>query len=137
MQKRKLNLQTGTSDSNSAAVDEEVAQVAQVSDLYKNIIEPCDRQRGDDIPVSAFVPHKDGTYPLGTSKSDKRGIATHIPDWKPENCIQCNQCSFVCPHAVIRPFLADENEAKNVPEDFIMIDAKGANGYKYRIEIQM
>jgi len=116
------------------AVDEEL-ETTEVSDLYKNILEPCDRQRGDDIPVSVFVPYKDGTYPLGTSKVDKRGIATHIPVWKPENCIQCNQCSFVCPHAVIRPFLADEKEAENAPEDFIMIDAQGANGYKYRIEI--
>jgi len=114
---------------------DEKAESAHLSDVYKNIIEPCDRQRGDDIPVSVFVPYKDGTYPLGTSKVDKRGIATHIPVWKPENCIQCNQCSFVCPHAVIRPFLADEKETKNAPEDFVMIDAQGANGYKYRIEI--
>ena len=116
------------------SVDEDV-KTTKVSDLYKNIIEPCDRQRGDDIPVSVFVPHKDGTYPLGTSKADKRGIATYIPVWKPENCIQCNQCSFVCPHAAIRPFLADEKEVENAPEDFTMLDAQGAKGYKYRIEV--
>lgn len=116
------------------AVDEDVETV-ELSDLYKNIVIPCNRQRGDDIPVSAFVPHKDGTYPLGTSKIDKRGIATHIPVWNSENCIQCNQCSFVCPHAVIRPFMLNEEETANAPERFTMLDAQGAKGYKYRIEI--
>ena len=116
------------------AEDEEI-ETTELSDVYKNIVDPCNRQRGDDLPVSVFVPHKDGSYPLGTSKMDKRGIATHIPVWNPENCIQCNQCSFVCPHAVIRPFLIDEEEVKNAPEDFTMIDARGIDGYKYRIEI--
>ena len=115
------------------AAGEEVDE-AEYAEVYKNIVLPCNRQRGDDIPVSSFVPHRDGTYPMGTSKIDKRGIATHIPVWNPDNCIQCNQCSFVCPHAVIRPFMLNEQEAANAPENFVMLDAQGAKGYKYRIE---
>ena len=121
-------------NSEKAAIDE-INTPSEHSNLYKDIIEPCDRQRGDDLPVSVFLPYRDGSYPLGTSKFDKRGIATHIPTWIPENCIQCNQCSFVCPHAAIRPFLVNEEEAKKAPENFTMIDARGTSGYKFRVEV--
>ena len=76
-------------------------------DVVKNIVVPCNRQRGDDLPVSAFLPYQDGTYPLGTSKYDKRGIAAFLPQWDSTKCLQCNQCTFVCPHAAIRAYLVE------------------------------
>ncbi|WP_312636129.1 pyruvate:ferredoxin (flavodoxin) oxidoreductase [Oscillibacter sp.] len=103
--------------------------------VVKNIVIPCNRQRGDDLPVSALLPYQDGTYPLGTSKYDKRGIASAVPSWDPNKCLQCNQCTFVCPHASIRAYLVDEEEAKAAPAGFEMVDAKGAAGLKYRLQV--
>ena len=76
------------------------------------------RQEGDSLPVSAFIGIEDGTFPSGTAAFEKRGIAVNVPEWKVEKCIQCNQCAYVCPHAVIRPFLLNEEEVKNAPESF-------------------
>ncbi len=104
-------------------------------DVVKNIVIPCNRQRGDDLPVSALVPYQDGTYPMGTSKYDKRGIAAAIPQWDPNKCLQCNQCTFVCPHAAIRAYLVNDEEAQNAPAGFTMVDAKGAAGLKYRLQV--
>lgn len=84
------------------------------NDFIKNIQIPCNQQKGDDIPVSALVDYADGVFPLGTAAYEKRGIAPRVPVWIPENCIQCNFCSYVCPHAVIRPFVLTEQEAENV-----------------------
>lgn len=88
---------------------------ADVPDVIKNILVPINAQKGDDLPVSAFRGMEDGTMPLGTSQYEKRGIATHLPVWDKSECIQCNRCSFVCPHAVIRPYLLNEDEVKNAP----------------------
>ena len=104
-------------------------------EVVKNIVVPCNRQRGDDLPVSTFVPHRDGTYPLGTSKYDKRGIAASIPHWDPTKCLQCNQCTFVCPHAAIRAYLLDEAETAAAPAGFETVEAKGAKGLRYRIQV--
>jgi pyruvate-ferredoxin/flavodoxin oxidoreductase len=76
-----------------------------------NVVEPINNLKGDDLPVSAFTGREDGTWDNGTSEYEKRGIATNVPRWLPENCIQCNQCSYICPHAAIRPFLATDAEA--------------------------
>ena len=105
--------------------------------FINEILVPMTRQEGNDLPVSAFVDRVDGTFPSGTSKYEKRGIAVNVPHWKIENCIQCNQCSFVCPHAVIRPFLLNEEEQKNAPETFETKKGigKGADQYEYRIQI--
>ncbi|MDO5301311.1 MAG: pyruvate:ferredoxin (flavodoxin) oxidoreductase [Tissierellia bacterium] len=106
-------------------------------DFINDILVPMNRQEGNDLPVSTFVGREDGTFMAGTSRYEKRGIAVNVPKWKPENCIQCNQCSFVCPHAVIRPALLDEEEAAGKPETFETITAKGrgTEGYEYRIQI--
>lgn len=72
---------------------------------------------GDTLPVSAFEDSADGTYPQGASAYEKRGVAVDVPEWIPENCIQCNQCAFVCPHATIRPYLLNEDEAAKAPEN--------------------
>ena len=118
----------------SQAKDERTVD-ENLPDVVKNIVIPCNRQRGDDLPVSAFLDHQDGTYPLGTSKYDKRGIAAALPHWNPSKCLQCNQCTFVCPHAAIRAYLVDEEEAKSAPAGFTMVDAKGAKGLKYRLQV--
>ena len=105
--------------------------------VIKNILVPINAQKGDDLPVSAFKGMEDGTMPLGTSKYEKRGIATHLPVWDAAECLQCNMCSFVCPHAVIRPFLLDEGEVKAAPVDMTLVDAKGPglSGLKYTMGV--
>lgn len=85
-------------------------------DFVKNIADVCNAQDGNNIPVSAFTDYVDGTIPSGTAAYEKRGIAVNVPSWIPENCIQCNQCSYVCPHAAIRPFLMTADEAAKAPE---------------------
>ncbi len=106
-------------------------------EFIKNILDPIVKQKGDDLPVSTFVGIEDGTMPAGTAAYEKRGIAIQVPEWQIENCIQCNQCSLVCPHAVIRPFVLDEEEMANAPEDFETKPAIGRNlkGMGYRIQV--
>ncbi|WP_300689477.1 pyruvate:ferredoxin (flavodoxin) oxidoreductase [uncultured Oscillibacter sp.] len=126
----KVNIPAAWADAkNGRTVDE------SLPDVVKNIVIPCNRQRGDGLPVSALVPYQDGTYPMGTSKYDKRGIAASLPSWDPAKCLQCNQCTFVCPHAAIRAYLVDENEAQAAPAGFEMTEAKGAKGLKYRLQV--
>ena len=107
----------------------------EADDFFKNVLFPIILQKGDDLPVSAFDPR--GFFPTGTTKYEKRGIAVNVPKWIPENCIMCNQCSFVCPHASIRPFLADEAALKNAPESFVTKDAKSKDlaGLKFKIQL--
>jgi len=106
-------------------------------DFVRNIQRPIARHEGDELPVSAFSGMEDGSYPLGTTAYEKRGIAVMIPQWQWEKCIQCNRCSYVCPHATIRPFLLDQEEVKRAPEEFKTIKAigKGLEGYHYRIQV--
>ena len=110
---------------------------ADVPDVIKNILVPINAQKGDDLPVSAFRGMEDGTMPLGTSQYEKRGIATHLPVWDKSECIQCNRCSFVCPHAVIRPYLLNEDEVKNAPAGLELTDAKGPQlaGLRYTMGV--
>ena len=99
-------------------------------EFVKNVMIPINALKGDDLPVSAFLGREDGTFPAGTSKYEKRGIAIQVPEWIPENCIQCNQCAYVCPHAAIRPFLLNNEEFKNAPEG-IKNKVLKANGREY------
>lgn len=97
----KIDVPTGWSD----AEDEAAATVAvDEPDFVKNVLRPMSAQKGDRLPVSTFLDRPDGEFPLGGSKFEKRGVAINVPEWHSENCIQCNQCSYVCPHAAIRPF---------------------------------
>ncbi len=124
-------------DSWKTAQDAPVAEDIDKPEFISKIMEPMNAQMGDDLPVSAFVGAEDGTFPSGTSAYEKRGVAVTIPEWQIDKCIQCNQCSFVCPHAVIRPFLLDEEEKKNAPETFTTKPATGPQfkGYEYRIQV--
>ena len=94
-------------------------------------------QQGDKLPVSTFVGREDGAFPQGTAAYEKRMIAVDVPEWQIDNCIQCNQCSYVCPHAAIRPFLLDEAEAKNAPQGFFGKKAIGKqlDGLQFRIQV--
>src|SRR5680860_297210 len=103
--------------------------------FIKNILIPMNRQEGDHLPVSAFVGREDGTFPMGTSAFEKRGIAVNIPCWIAENCTQCNQCSYVCPHAAIRPVLINKEEIKNAPASFVSIAAIGTKDLNFSIAI--
>ena len=91
----------------------------------RTVADVVNAQNGNDLPVSAFKDAADGVIPAGTAAFEKRGIATHVPEWKPENCIQCNQCSFVCPHAAIRPFIMTEEEAAKAPASVKRVKGNG------------
>ena len=108
-------------------------------EFITKILEPINAMQGDKLPVSAFVGYEDGTFENGTAAYEKRGVAIEVPEWNIDNCIQCNQCSYVCPHAVIRPFLINEEESKNAPEGFVSKKAlgKGFEDYTYRIQVSV
>lgn len=114
---------------------DEAAEYRDEPEFVENVLRPIAALKGDTLPVSRFEP--DGTFPLGTSKYEKRGVAINVPEWIPENCIQCNQCSFVCPHAAIRPFLLTDEEKQVAPDGFVTTPAKGKElkGYHFRIQV--
>ncbi len=117
------------------APDEEEVK-AQVPEFIEKIMMPMLKQQGNTLPVSAFIGREDGTFPPGTAAYEKRGIAITVPRWNPEECIQCNQCSFVCPHAAIRPFLLDDDEVAKAPAEFRTNRAfgKGLDKLHFRVE---
>lgn len=108
------------------------------SDFIKNIVRPINAQAGDDLPVSAFKGREDGTWEQGTAASEKRGVAAFVPVWNADNCIQCNQCAYVCPHATIRPFVLDEAEQAKAPQ-FTSLKATGKQfaGMQFRIQVNV
>ena len=89
---------------------------ADLVNFVNTVVTPVSLMNGDKLPVSAFKGMEDGTFPQGSAAYEKRGVAVDVPVWHPENCVQCNQCAFVCPHAAIRPFAMNEEEAANAPE---------------------
>ncbi|NLJ40630.1 MAG: pyruvate:ferredoxin (flavodoxin) oxidoreductase, partial [Clostridiales bacterium] len=119
------------------AVDDETVTEDTRPAFVKNILDPIAKQRGDDLPVSAFIGTEDGSMPPGTAAYEKRGIAIEVPEWQIANCIQCNQCSLVCPHGVIRPFVLNDEEMAAAPKDFETKPAIGrtAKGLGYRIQV--
>jgi len=106
-------------------------------EYVRNILNPINAQKGDSLPVSVFANHANGSVPLGTSKYEKRGIAVEVPVWDANNCIQCNQCSYVCPHAAIRPFLLTKEENDNTPVNYKSKAATGKGMEKYSFSIQI
>ncbi len=140
-------------DMNNAAIDQGVNAIVEVpvpaawanaeggaaeaaatgNEFVDKLLVPMNRLEGDNLPVSAFAGHEDGTFPSGTAAYEKRGIAIDVPEWKPETCIQCNQCAFVCPHAAIRPVLMTEEEAAKAPATLPTKPAVGAKDLKFSI----
>ena len=121
-----------------APFDENAAE-ADVPAVVENILRPVNAQKGDSLPVSAFAGYEDGIIDMGLTAYEKRGIAVKTPAWNAEACIQCNRCAFVCPHAAIRPYLLDQNEAQNAPEGFTTVALKGGKnlpeGTRYAIQV--
>lgn len=118
------------------AKDEAKAEAATKPEFITKVVEPMNAQQGDKLPVSTFVGREDGSFPHGTAAYEKRGIAFSVPEWKPENCIQCNQCSFVCPHAAIRPFLmTDDEKAKVGNIETLAAMGKGLEGLQYKMQV--
>jgi pyruvate-ferredoxin/flavodoxin oxidoreductase len=116
---------------------DDLGPIKEEPDFIKNIQRPMARHEGDELPVSAFKGMEDGTFPVGTTAYEKRGIAITIPEWQIDKCIQCNQCAYVCPHAVIRACLLDENEKSRALDTFETKKAvgKGLEGLDFRIQI--
>ena len=105
--------------------------------MVKNIMEPVAKMDGDSLPVSAFVDYVDGQFAQGAAAYEKRGVAVMVPEWNPDNCIQCNQCAYVCPHATIRPFALTDEEVANAPESLKSkkMTGKGCENYKFAMTV--
>jgi pyruvate-ferredoxin/flavodoxin oxidoreductase len=118
---------------------EKETDTRDIPDFFKNVAEPMNLMKGDDLPVSAFTGREDGTFPAGTTQYEKRGIAVTVPEWQSEYCIQCNQCAYVCPHACIRPFLFTEEETKQLPDGTTVLKATGKalDGLNYKIQVSV
>ncbi|MDR0851773.1 MAG: pyruvate:ferredoxin (flavodoxin) oxidoreductase [Clostridiales Family XIII bacterium] len=120
-----------------AAAKDKVEAKKKVPAFIEEVLIPMNRQEGDALPVSKFIGIEDGTFPSGTAAYEKRGVAVSVPQWDGSKCIQCNQCSFVCPHAAIRPILVNAKEMKSAPASFETIQAsgKGFENLRYRIQV--
>ena len=122
-----------------AAIEVKAAEAAVDSsrpEFVQKVVDPINALKGDLLPVSAFLGREDGTWDNGTAAYEKRGIAVNVPEWQVDNCIQCNQCAYVCPHAAIRPFLATEEEAAAAPEGTTFKQGLGeTKAYKFRIQV--
>lgn len=117
-------------------VEKEVA--ANIPEFISKVVNPINALKGDDLPVSAFIGREDGTWDPGTTEYEKRGIAVTVPEWQEENCIQCNQCSYICPHAAIRPFLLTDEQADAAPEGTKFAQGKGSlKEFKYKIQVSV
>ncbi|MGC6768396.1 pyruvate:ferredoxin (flavodoxin) oxidoreductase [Enterococcus sp. LJL51] len=110
-----------------------------VSKYVREIVEPINRQEGNALSVGTLIDNGmvDGRMPLGTTAVEKRGVALEVPEWISDRCTMCNECSFVCPHAAIRPFLADDEEMTEAPAGYIVREMRGADGLKYRIQVSI
>ncbi len=108
-----------------------------IPEFIRNVVNPINGLKGDDLPVSAFRGREDGTFPAGTAAYEKRGIAVNVPEWISDNCIQCNQCAYVCPHAAIRPFLLNDSELAGAPAgtDVKKPIGKQLEGLNFRIQV--
>ena len=121
----------------ATAEDTVVANTTEEPEVVKNLLKPINKQKGDDLPVSAFKNYEDGHIDMGLTAFEKRGIALKVPVWDSSKCIQCNKCALVCPHAVIRPYLLNDEEKANAPEGFETIPANGpaAKGLHFALQV--
>ena len=115
---------------------DEPAPVRSLPRVVTEIADPINAQKGDDLPVSAFKGYEDGVMDMGLTAYEKRGIATAVPVWDSTKCLQCNKCSYVCPHAVIRPYLLNADEVAAAPEGMVIVPAKGkTDGLSYSLQV--
>ncbi len=117
------------------AEDAPKAKDPKIPAIVTDLLGPINAQKGDTLPVSAFLGYEDGTVELGLTAFEKRCIATSVPEWDETKCIQCNRCSYVCPHAVIRPYLLNDAEAKTAPEGMKIVPAVGIKNYSYSLQV--
>ena len=121
-----------------ASITPAPAKEEEAPEFINKVVRPIESMRGDDLPVSAFNGREDGSWDAGTSRYEKRGVAVKVPEWQSENCIQCNQCAYVCPHAAIRPFLLTDEEAAAAPAGTKTIQGVGATkAYKFKIQVSV
>ena len=121
---------------NWADAEDEPAERRDVPSVVTDILDPINAQKGDDLPVSAFAGYEDGVMDMGLTAYEKRGIAVSVPVWDPQKCLQCNKCAYVCPHAVIRPYLLNADEAAAAPASMKTAQPKGkAAGYMYTLQV--
>ncbi len=135
---KKFDVPASWKDAVDAPKENKHTGPVKLVELVNNVLDPVDRMDGDSLPVSAFEPYADGTFQLGAAAYEKRGVAVSVPTWDSSKCIQCNQCSYVCPHATIRPFALTEEEAKNAPAAAKIVDVKAGKGkgqYKFTIAV--
>lgn len=119
--------------------DDEAVHHENDTPFVTKIVRKINSQEGDNIPVSFFKEYEDGTWMTGTAATEKRGVAAFVPEWTAENCIQCNQCAYVCPHATIRPFLLDEDEMSKAPDGYMTLKSQGKQlaNTQFRIEVNV
>ncbi len=135
---KKVNVPAEWANATDEAVAKEVyGGRPEIKGYIDNVLVPVNAQKGDKLPVSTFVENADGTVPLGSSAYEKRGIAVDVPVWVKDNCIQCNFCSYVCPHAVIRPVIMTEQEANAAPASMIHKPATGLPGMEFAMTISV
>ncbi len=115
--------------------DEEIPKTENAPAVVNEVCDFINRQKGNDLPVSTFLGRMDGSIEMGLTAYEKRGIAVNTPKWDPKKCLQCNMCSFVCPHAAIRPHLLSDEEAAASPSGMKMADTKPAGQYKYTLSV--
>ena len=135
---KKFDVPASWKDAKDEPKETKLSGPAKLVKMVEQILDPVDRMDGDSLPVSAFVDHVDGTFELGAAAYEKRGVAVSVPTWDTSKCIQCNQCSYVCPHATIRPFALTEEEAAKAPAASKIVDVKAGKGkgvYKFAIAI--
>lgn len=119
-------------------LSDDVSESVAATGYLKDILLPVNNLKGEELPVSTFSGmYTDGTVPTGTAKYEKRGVAAFVPVWNPDKCIQCNQCSLVCPHAAIRPFLLDRQEMAQAPYETRQAHGKGMEPYQFRIQVSV
>ena len=135
---KKFDVPASWATAEDETVAAELSGKPELVKMVKEILEPVGKMDGDSLPVSAFVDHVDGTFCQGASAYEKRGVAVMVPTWDSSKCIQCNQCSYVCPHATIRPYALTEEEAAAAPEAAKIVDVKAGKGkgvYKFAIAV--
>ncbi|MGI5823997.1 MAG: pyruvate:ferredoxin (flavodoxin) oxidoreductase [Bacillota bacterium] len=135
---KKIEIPQYWKDTETPARSYDLPGKPELVEMVNNILRPIVNMYGDDVPVSAFLPHADGQFELGASAYEKRSIAVKVPEWNAEKCIQCNQCAFVCPHATIRPFALTEDEIAKAPaaaKHAPFKAGKGKDKYQYLMAV--